>query len=247
MLNFVEHGEDTDHPPLLILHGLFGSARNWNAIAKLLSIDRKVIAYDLRNHGSSPWYKSNSYLNLASDIANMINGPSDILGHSMGGKAAMVLALKYPHLVNRLIIGDIAPITYPHTQLPLIEAMLKVKPEYVISRKGLAEQMTGVTSELISFLTQSFDLEGKKWRLNLPILKSEMSKIIGFPDITEEFSKSTLFITETNSEYILPEHKGKIMKLFPKAKFVKIPGAGHWLHVEKPHAFQLAVKTFLNL
>ncbi|MDA1238833.1 MAG: alpha/beta fold hydrolase [Proteobacteria bacterium] len=247
MLNFVEHGEDTDHPPLLILHGLFGSARNWNTIGKLLSIDRKVIAYDLRNHGSSPWYKSNSYLDLANDIANMINQPSDILGHSMGGKAAMVLALKYPHLVNRLIIGDIAPITYSHTQLPLIEVMLRVKPEYVISRKGLAEQMTGISSELRSFLTQSFDLKEKRWRLNLPILKSEMAKIMGFPKVTEEFFKSTLFITGADSEYVLPEHKGKIMKLFPKTKFVKIPGAGHWLHAEKPHAFELAVKTFLNL
>jgi pimeloyl-ACP methyl ester carboxylesterase len=125
--------------------------------------------------------------------------------------------------------------------------MLRVKPEYVISRKGLAEQMTGISSELRSFLTQSFDLKEKRWRLNLPILKSEMAKIMGFPKVTEEFFKSTLFITGADSEYVLPEHKGKIMKLFPKTKFVKIPGAGHWLHAEKPHAFELAVKTFLNL
>ena len=112
MLNTIPHGAPTAEPPLLIVHGLFGSARNWSVIAKRLSDVRQVITVDMRNHGQSPWAPSQSYEDMAGDLAEVLEdvGPADVLGHSMGGKAAMVLALTRPELVTRLIVADIAPV-----------------------------------------------------------------------------------------------------------------------------------------
>ena len=114
MLNFIDHPGPDDMPPLLIAHGLFGSARNWGVIAKRLSDKRRVIVVDHRNHGSSPWFESHSYHDLAQDLGEVIAAhvgmPCDVVGHSMGGKAAMVLALLRPELIARLCIADIAPV-----------------------------------------------------------------------------------------------------------------------------------------
>ena len=113
MLNMIRHGSATDQPPLVIVHGLFGSARNWGVISKRLSDQREVIAVDQRNHGDSPWQDSHDYEGMAADIAEVIEslgGRADVLGHSMGGKAAMALALTRPELVNRAIFADIAPV-----------------------------------------------------------------------------------------------------------------------------------------
>ncbi|MFZ9073499.1 MAG: alpha/beta fold hydrolase, partial [Paracoccaceae bacterium] len=113
MLNFIDHPGPEDYPPLIIAHGLFGSGRNWGVIAKRLSDTRRVIAVDHRNHGSSPWFQSHSYHDLAQDLKDVIahiGAPCDVMGHSMGGKAAMVLAITDPDLVARLCIADIAPV-----------------------------------------------------------------------------------------------------------------------------------------
>lgn len=126
MLNTITHGVPTDTRPLLIVHGLFGSARNWGVIAKRLSDTRQVIAVDMRNHGDSPWMDSHTYRDMADDLATVIadiGAPVDVMGHSMGGKAAMVLALTRPELVRRLIVADIAPVAYSHTQDGPLAAM----------------------------------------------------------------------------------------------------------------------------
>ena len=129
MLNTLLNGTQGAKPPLLIVHGLYGSGRNWGVIAKRLSDERQVIAVDQRNHGDSPWTESHGYEDMAGDLAEVIEahgGKADVLGHSMGGKAAMVLALTRPELVNRLILADIAPVTYDHSQIQYIEAMRAV-------------------------------------------------------------------------------------------------------------------------
>ena len=113
------YGEAGDRPPLLIAHGLFGSARNWGVIAKRLAETRPVVAVDMRNHGDSPWDEVHDYPAMAGDLAEVIDGRWDVLGHSMGGKAAMVLALTHPEKVNRLVVADIAPVAYGHTQAHL--------------------------------------------------------------------------------------------------------------------------------
>lgn len=252
MLNMITHGTPTDLNPLLIVHGLYGSARNWGVIAKKLSDERQVIAVDMRNHGHSEWQDSHSYPDLAADLAEVLRhvGPADVLGHSMGGKASMVTALQHSELVDRLIVADIAPVAYGHTQLPFIHAMKRVDLSRVVKRSDALAQLEGAGVEdptLRSFFTQSLDLKENKWRLNLDVLEVEMPKIMGFPeDISGEFQNPTLFLSGANSDYVLPEHRPVIRQLFPKAQFVKMSGAGHWLHAEKPNEFIATVRAWLN-
>lgn len=249
MLNTIEHGARTNRPGLLIVHGLYGSARNWGVIAKRLSDDRQVVAVDMRNHGLSPWYDTQSYPDMAGDLAQVLegtDGPFDVLGHSMGGKAAMVLALTRPELVNRLIVADIAPVTYSHSQIQFIEAMRAVNLDKVERRSDAAEQLRGIVDDpnLITFFTQSLDIKEKKWRLNLDVLAREMPQILSFPEVTGEFDKPTLFLSGANSDYVKREYRAGIKALFPQAQFAKIPGAGHWLHAEKPREFEAAVRSW---
>lgn len=251
MLNRMEYGARTEAPGLLIAHGLYGSARNWGVISKRLSDSRQVVAVDMRNHGSSPWFETHSYPEMADDLATVLDGldgPFDVLGHSMGGKAAMVLALTRPDLVNRLIVADIAPVTYSHSQIQYIEAMKSVDLSRIESRSDVNAQLEGKVDNpaLISFFTQSIDIKEKQWRLNLETLGAEMPKIMSFPDISGHYDGKVMFLTGADSDYVTREHRPKIRALFPKAQFVKIPEAGHWLHADRPRAFEAAIRTWLG-
>jgi esterase len=246
MLNTLVHDGPTDRPPLLIAHGLFGSARNWGVIAKRLSEGRQVTAVDMRNHGASPWFSKQTYPEMAADLAEVLTEKSDVLGHSMGGKAAMVLALTRPDLVRKLVVADIAPVAYGHTQLDKIEAMRRVDLDRVASRQEAAEMMRLKDPALAAFFLQSLDLAGKRWRLNLDALAANMPSILGFPEVSGVFEGPVLFLTGARSDYVLPEHRARIRALFPQARFAKIPDAGHWLHAEKPREFVAAVEVFLE-
>lgn len=252
MLSFTEFGDASpDRPPLIIAHGLYGSGRNWGVIAKRLSDTRRVVTPDMRNHGHSPRADTQTYEDMADDLAELIahiGGPVDLCGHSMGGKAAMFLALKHPDLLRRLIVADIAPVPYSHSQSHQIAAMRAVDLSEITRRSEAAEQLAakGVPPALQSFFTQSVDVAAKKWRLNLDVLDAEMHHIIGFPDITGTFTGPTLFLSGADSDYVLPEHRPLIKSLFPAAKFAKIPDAGHWLHAERPRAFEAALRTYLD-
>lgn len=252
MLNMVKNGTG-ETTPLLIAHGLFGSARNWGVLSKRLSDKRPVVAVDMRNHGTSPRFESNSYDEMMDDLADVISaqgGAADVLGHSMGGKAAMVLALRRPELVNRLIIADIAPVQYNHTQNHLIEAMQAIDLNAVSSRRDADRLLAQTVNEAAvrAFLLQSLDFKGSapRWMLNLDVLKAEMPGIIGFPEIGGQYSGPTLFLTGGASDYVRAEHKGRILQLFPQVEFHKIKGAGHWLHAENPYGFETAVRSFLG-
>lgn len=251
MLNTVITGSPGDHPPLLIAHGLYGSARNWGAIAKRLSDDRQVITVDMRNHGESPALPDHGYPALADDLAEVIaahGGRADVVGHSMGGKAAMVLALTHGDLVARLVVADIAPVAYGHTQVQYIHAMRGVDLTRVDRRPDADAQLRDVVEDAgtRAFLLQSLDVSARRWRLNLDALEAEMPKIVGFPDVSGTFDGPTLFLSGGESDYVRPDHRPKIRVLFPKARFARIPGAGHWLHAEKPREFQASVQAFLN-
>jgi len=247
MLNTIIHGEPTAKPPLLIAHGLFGSGRNWGVIAKRLSDERQVIAVDMRNHGSSFWHDSHAYEDLADDLAGVIPERADVLGHSMGGKSAMVLALRHPEKVGRLIVADIAPVSYGHSQQQNIDAMRQVDLSRVTNRAEAAAQLQGLEPGLSDFFMQSLDMKEKRWKLNFDALEGNMGSILSFPEVIGRFDGPVLFLTGALSNYVLPEHRDRIKTLFPKARFAKIPGAGHWLHAEKPREFEAAVRTFLNL
>lgn len=250
MLNVLTQGAAGPNPPLLIVHGLYGSGRNWGVIAKRLSDQRLVVTPDMRNHGDSFRSDQHDYPAMAADLAEVIEaygGHADVVGHSMGGKAAMVLALTRPDLVNRLIVADIAPVAYTHSQIQFIEAMRKVDLSRVTKRSEavaqLAEHVPDTT--LQSFFTQSLDLQNKRWKLNLDALADQMPNVLGFPEVSGEFSGPTLFLSGADSDYVLPEHRDKIRAIFPKARFAKIPGAGHWLHAEKPREFEASLRAFL--
>lgn len=246
--------DPTDVPPLVIVHGLFGSARNWGATAKRLSVGRRVIVPDMRNHGHSAWTPSHSYADLASDLAEVIDshgGMADVLGHSMGGKAAMVLALSRAGQVRRLIVADIAPVAYAHDQRQHIHAMRALPLDALTSRGEADRRLAATTPDpaLRAFFLQSLDLKaegGPRWRLNLDTLEAEMPQILGWPSSQGRFAGPTLFLSGADSRYVLPEHRAAITALFPAARFARIPGAGHWLHAEKPREFEAAVQVFLD-
>jgi pimeloyl-ACP methyl ester carboxylesterase len=251
MLSFTEFGASRARPPLVIAHGLYGSGRNWSVIAKRLSDTRRVICPDMRNHGYSPFEPTQSYEDMADDLAGLMRNvgePVDLCGHSMGGKAAMVMALRHPNLLRRLIVADIAPVVYNHTQSHHIAAMRAVDLGAITRRSEAAEQLgaQGVEPALQSFFTQSLDVAGKCWRLNLDVLEAEMDKIIGFPDVSGSFDKPTLFLTGADSTYVRPEHRPLIKSLFPAARFAKLPKSGHWLHADRPREFEAAVRTYLD-
>ncbi|MEM8958258.1 MAG: alpha/beta fold hydrolase [Pseudomonadota bacterium] len=252
MLATKEHGDvRAGQVPLLIAHGLYGSARNWGVIAKRLSDSRPVIAVDMRNHGASPWVDSHSYFDLAADLAEVIEahgGRADVLGHSMGGKAAMVLACTQPDRVNRLIVADIAPVAYEHSQIQFADAMRGLDLAGVTTRTEADARLAQTVEDkgIRAFLLQSLDVPAGRWRLNLDVLTRDMAGIVGFVPLAGSFEGPTLFLSGAASDYVLPEHRPEIKRLFPKARFVKIPHAGHWLHAEKPREFEAAVRVFLD-
>ena len=252
MLSHTEYGTDTGAPALLIAHGLFGSGRNWGVIAKRLSDSRRVITVDMRNHGTSPRADTQSYPDMAGDLAEVITtlgAPMDVCGHSMGGKAAMALALQHPDLVRRLVVADIAPVAYAHSQQQYIDAMRKVDLS-TLSRRSDAEEAlaaAGVEPALRSFFTQSLDVANRRWRLNLDVLEAEMDKLTGWPeDVTGPFEGPTLFLSGGASDYVQSGHRDLITTLFPAAHFAKLPDAGHWLHAEKPRDFEESLRVFLG-
>jgi len=251
MLETYTFGAPTGVPPLLIAHGLYGSARNWGAIARRLADSRQVVTVDMRNHGQSRWFATHSYHDLADDLARVIaenGGRMDVLGHSMGGKAAMVLAVEYATAVNSLVVGDIAPVAYGHTQIHLIEAMRELQLEGIESRSDADQKLAGRVADPATraFLLQSLDIKAREWRLNHEVLATEMDRIIGFPELDGQFTGASLFLSGSLSDYVKPEHRGAILALFPQARFARLKGAGHWLHAEKPRDFEAAVRSFLN-
>lgn len=240
-------------PPLIIAHGLFGSGRNWGVIARRLSDQRDVITVDMRNHGQSPWLPGHSYPELAADLAEVIaahGGSADLMGHSMGGKAAMYLALMPNPPVRKLIVADIAPVGYAHDQSRHIAAMRSLDLANLTSRTEADDRLSARIEDpaLRSFFLQSLDLKSTPpgWRLNLDALEAEMHQITGWPSPGGVFPGPALFLTGALSPYVLAEHRDLIRALFPKARFAKLPGAGHWLHAERPRDFEAAVRMFLN-
>lgn len=253
MLNMIRHGQPGDAQPLVIAHGLFGSARNWGAVAKRLATAREVIAVDLRNHGDSPQEPDASYPALAADLAEVIaanGGRADLLGHSMGGKAAMVLALTDPARVARLIVADIAPVAYSRSQIEYVRAMQAVDLAGVARRSDGDTALVEAVPEaaLRAFLLQSLAIgpEGARWKLDLDALSDQMPVIMGFPDLPGRFDGPALFLTGGASDYVQDAHWPGIRARFPAARRQALPGVGHWLHAEAPQAFAAEVAAFLD-
>jgi esterase len=241
--------------PLLVLHGLFGSGRNWASVAQRLGAAHRVFALDLRNHGQSPWAAGMGYREMAEDVARFLRGRglerAAILGHSMGGKAAMVLALTRPELVERLVVVDIAPVAYEPTLLAYVRAMRRIDLRLVARRAdaepGLAEAVPDAAER--GFLLQNLvlDGEGARWRLNLAALEEGLPEISGFPDLgAARYDGKALFVAGGRSDRIRAENEAPIRHRFPAAEIVRIEAAGHWVHAEAPAEFLAQVAPFLE-
>ncbi|MEI6238848.1 MAG: alpha/beta fold hydrolase [Planctomycetia bacterium] len=242
-------------PPLVVLHGLFGAKRNWASIAKALAARHRVLTVDLRNHGGSPWDAVHDYPALAGDVARFIRthvgGPAAVLGHSMGGKAAMILALEEPELVERLVVVDIPPAASRVTLGDALRAMREVPLAACTRRTEVdAALATSIADPAVrAFLVQNVATgpNGLAWAIHLDALERNFAAIVGFPHVAAGcvFQRPTLFVVGERSDYVRPEHHAEIGRLFPAATIEVVAGAGHWVHAEAPEAFLGVVSGFL--
>jgi esterase len=248
--------ETGDGPPLVILPGLFGSKRNWASLARTFGERHRVITADLRNHGESPWADPHRYPALAADVAALIerkaDGRASVLGHSMGGKAAMMLAVSRPDLVERLVVVDIAPVASTGTPIAYVRAMRALPLERFSRRSEVADALAGAIPDraVRNFLSLNAAVgdNGLSWTLNLAALEQDFEAILGFPELPPgcSFTGPTLFLAGGRSNYLQPEHRPAIERLFPAAIIETIPDAGHWVHADAPEAFVAAVNRFLK-
>lgn len=239
-----------------MLHGLFGAAGNWRSIAKGLADTYRVWTLDLRNHGDSPWDDDNSYEAMAGDVRAFmarhgLEGAA-VMGHSMGGKAAMALALTWPEATGALIVVDIAPVTRPPDLRPYVKAMADIDLSAVTRRAAVGELLSPVVEDrpVRAFLLQNLAMKDGilQWRLNLDAIDRQMEAIGGFPEalLDRRYDGPTHFIAGALSPYLGPEHRDLIMRLFPATTMSVIAGAGHWVHAEKPDSFIRAIRRFLE-
>ena len=238
--------------PLLILHGLFGSSKNWITNGKALSANRKVILLDLRNHGDSPHSNSHTLVDLADDLKEFtesLNDKPDILGHSMGGMTACLFALKYPHLLQKLIVVDIAPRTYPVKFGKEFEA-LELDVSHAKTRDEIDARMSSILPDgfLRQFLQMNLEKTelGYRWKLNISALKSNRAQALEFPTGLTPFSGESLFILGEKSEYIQESDPPTILSLFPNAEITTILGASHYLHYFQAEEFLKICRKFLE-
>jgi pimeloyl-ACP methyl ester carboxylesterase len=248
------HKEFGSGSPLIILHGLFGFSDNWQTIAKSLSEQYWVITPDLRNHGRSPHLSSHTYPEMAEDLRLFMESlgmfSATVMGHSMGAKAAMQLALHYPDMVDRLIVVDMAPGPAQDNHSAIFKALLGLNLSDIQSRAEiehlLAPQIPdfGTRQFLLKNITR--DTEGHfSWKMNLPVLWKYFADILA-PVSGPPFHKPALFIRGARSNYIQDRDFPLILSLFPQAEFVTIPDAGHWVHADQPAALLNGLNRWLQ-
>jgi len=245
-----------DQLPLLLIHGLFGAASNWRGIARRFAGQRRVLVPDLRNHGESPWDGRMDYPAMAGDLVALLDAQgierAHLVGHSMGGKVAMWLALTEPQRVASLAVADMAPLTYEGHFGGLIAALLALPLAQLRDRQdadarlGQAIGSSAVRGYLLQNLVQ--DAQGHwRWRMNLPVIAGSMDVILGFPDAGgRQFPGPTLFLYGGRSNYLTSEALPRIRALFPLARLRSIPEAGHWVYTDQPEPFSAAVAGFLK-
>ena len=245
-----------DGPPLIILHGLFGSARNWSTIARRLAASHRVIALDLRNHGDSPWAETMTYSEMADDVAGFIAGSGlerpSILGHSMGGKVAMTLALEFDVALESLVVVDIAPVSYDSGFGHYVEALSAIDLASVTRRADADAALAGPVADpaLRAFLLQNLITRNGAyvWRINLSAIGTGLAGLSEFALAVpaSAFTGPALFIAGERSGYVDTRHRGAIHRFFPQAEITVLDGAGHWPHAEQPENFVALVEPFLD-
>ena len=256
-LNFREFGQArVGSAPLVLLHGLFGSLINWQQIARNLSTSHHVIVPDLRNHGRSPHDPDVSYQAMTGDILQLLDEQrlteAVFIGHSMGGKLAMWLALTAGDRVSRLVCVDMAPVTYQSNFASILQGLMDLPLDRIESRKDADARLAAAVpaKPVRDFLLQNL-LHGKdgwRWRNNLAALNSGIDIILDFPPIPpgDCYTGPALFVYGAESDYVVAEYHPRILELFPAAELESIAGAGHWVYADQPQAFLHTINSRLG-
>ncbi len=244
--------------PVVFLHGLFGQGKNWTQIGKALVPDHRVLLVDLPHHGRSAWADTFDFVEIADQVAAAlsVDDPVALVGHSLGGKVAMILALRHPELVERLCVVDVSPVRYDHMDefAGYIEAMRSMDLGAVTQRADAdAALAEAVPRESVrAFLLQNLRREGDGWRwqVNLDVLGSDLKAVSGWPEdeVTGEppYDGPVLWMGGENSHYVREEYAATMDRLFPRNRRVTIKDAGHWLHSEQPEVFVEVLRRFLG-
>lgn len=246
-----QQGQGSD---LISIHGLFGSQDNLGVINRHLSGPFRVHALDVRNHGHSPHSDTMTYSAMAGDILEYLDEQRleqvDLLGHSMGGKIAMTLALQAPQRVRKLVVLDIAPVSYAPRHDRVLAGLNALDLTAITRRSEADRQLQPFVQEpaIRQFLLKNLSRDttgGFRWRINLKSITAHYQNIMAGQQADSGFQGETLFIKGACSDYILPEHKDQILALFPRARVRVIAATGHWLHAEKPVSVARSIQRFL--
>jgi esterase len=249
-LNHIDTGTG---PSIVLLHGLFGAARNFGTVQRALAPLFRVIALDARNHGASPHESGMSYATLAADVMETLDAlditRAAVIGHSMGGKTAMALALMAPERVGRLLVADIAPVPYRHENEIVAAAMraIPLRPGLTRVTAEAALQDAVPVPAVRTFLIQNIQFDAQPhWRIGLNEIADAIPDLEGWDALDGTYDGPTLFVSGARSDYVLPEHRPAIRALFPAARFVSVKHAGHWLHADNPAGFLSVVEAYLH-
>jgi len=250
LLNYQTQGHGQ---PLILLHGLFGSADNWGIIAKYFAQTHQIICVDLRNHGRSPHHDSQTYAEMADDLIEVCDALNlesiHLLGHSLGGKVAMQFATQFPERIDKLIVADMAIRTYADVQTYLIDAMLAVDLTTVKTRievdQLLSRKIENVKVRKFLLMNLVRGDDGLQWRINLAALKANYPLIRQAVCQSAHYEKPCLFIRGNRSDYVQNEDMTQIKARFINAEFVSL-ATGHWVHAEDPQGFIALVDAFIN-
>ena len=261
-LNYKIQGFLNPSKPILILHGLLGSLDNWNIQARKLARNHTVITVDLRNHGQSPHVKGMSYTEMTQDIIILLDhlqiSQCIVIGHSMGGKVAMLLALNYPQRIQKLAVVDIAPKAYPPRHQAILQGMMRLPLAEIQSRKQadnwLAEWINSPTDR--GFLLKNLKRHATDntthsnrwyWQCNLSEIARHYLKLSAFPaPAARTYNAPCLFIKGGQSDYIQAQDTALIQQYFPNAKIESLAQAGHLPHIEDAQKFYNLVADFLR-
>lgn len=246
--------QGNDLPWAVLIHGLFGSGDNLNILARALSPHCNVLQIDLPDHGQSPWTDGFSFDKYCTMIIATLKHHSisaaNFIGHSLGGKMSMHIALTHPQLVSSLCVADIAPVNYPHRHQAVLHALNHVDLSNVTQRNQVKAQFDELLKEegTRQFLLKSLYKEKNglwRWRFNHQLLTRDYELLIAWPEFTTQYLGPTLFIKGQDSDYITRDHQAVILQLFPHATSKIIAGTGHWLHAQKPLVFNRIVEQFV--